>query len=129
MTTETDRLREQYALAYSATFPPSEPARKQSGESDSDYTDRWCRMYAPDMAKVVRFAEKALDYLRQGRSAAETRRLINYEIFFDGANAVVRLLLESIPPLRAALLIDDMDDKSYQSALELIVSTFRPATT
>ena len=127
MTTETDRLRAQYALAYSATLRQNEPARKQPGEPDSDYANRWCSTYAPYMNQIVQFAEIALSYLRQGSSAAETRALIRSEIFSDGGTMVVRLLLGSIPPLRATLLIDEMDDEPYRDALQLIVSSFSPA--
>jgi hypothetical protein len=128
VTTETDRLREQYAMAYNETIPSSESASKRPGESDAGYTNEWCGLYAPEMTKIVRFAEKALDQLRQGRSAADTRALINHEIFSDDGTMVVRLLLGSIPTLRSTLLTDEMDDKSYRDALQLIVDSFSPAT-
>ena len=123
MVNTVDDIRLEYALAYSASLQPGDPAKMQGTETADEYTTRWCTVYKPDMAKIVVIAEATLANLADGGDVKTARRLVYDQIRYQ-PSMIVQVLLDRIPPLRNVLLSDRADEATFKGTMELIVQAF-----
>jgi hypothetical protein len=127
MTTETDILRQQYALAYSESLPPDNPSKKQPHQSAESYTTWWCTEFSRQMVKIVRVANEALYHLSKGYEMPVVQLQAFRSVRADGAMTAPALLAECVPPLQQLLVNPAVDADTFEKTMHQIVKAFAPS--